>query len=162
MDKVSSAKSHNCSLGLMFLCLSTALCQPLSPLRHKSGSSKILNIHLIFSNGRGEEQASGTAAFVVVQRSFSILWVSQRQFRVQVCVMPSSAQVWAASEMRSRFPGPAMCSLCWCLLWQLWLWGQAGSICWLNGKLAFQTVRAIFLLDWILRHKTLEGWESAP
>lgn len=42
--------------------------------------------------------------------------------------------------------------------------GQAGSVCWLNGKLPFQTMKAVFLLDWILRHKTLQGWgcESAP
>lgn len=29
--------------------------------------------------------------------------------------------------------------------------GQAGSVCWLNGKLALQTAKAIFLLGWILR-----------
>lgn len=104
MDKVSSGKSHNCFLDLLFLCLSRALCQPLSPLTYENCCSKILNICSMFPYGREEESASCTATFVVVQRSFCVLWVSQRQFRVQVCVTWSSAPVWAASETRSCSP----------------------------------------------------------
>lgn len=164
MDKVSSGKSHNCFLDLLFLYLSRALCQSLSPLTYKNCCSKILNIYLIFSNGREEESTSCTATFVVVQRSCSLLWVSQRQFRVQVCVIPSSLQVWAASEMRSSSLWASHVLPLFVFVLAALAVGKLDQFADLMENWLSKLVKAIFLSDWILRHETLQGWgcESAP